>query len=85
MITGHKIGALSMSEPSSGSDVMSMRTTAVKVQFKISCLIWKSLEWKFKQGDYYVLNGSKFWITNGPICDTLVVYAKVRNQATCNV
>ena len=33
MITGHKIGALSMSEPSSGSDVMSMRTTAVKVQF----------------------------------------------------
>ena len=26
--------------------------------------------------DYYVLNGNKFWITNGPICDTLVVYAK---------
>ncbi|ELU02822.1 hypothetical protein CAPTEDRAFT_163132 [Capitella teleta] len=29
-----------------------------------------------KQGDYYVLNGTKFWITNGPIADTLVVYAK---------
>lgn len=29
-----------------------------------------------KQGDYYVLNGSKFWITNGPDADTLVVYAK---------
>lgn len=29
-----------------------------------------------KKGDYYVLNGSKFWITNGPIADTLVVYAK---------
>ena len=29
-----------------------------------------------KRGDRYVLNGSKFWITNGPQADTLVVYAK---------
>ncbi|CAH1246025.1 IVD [Branchiostoma lanceolatum] len=29
-----------------------------------------------KHGDYYVLNGTKFWITNGPDADTLVVYAK---------
>jgi len=29
-----------------------------------------------KQGDYYILNGSKFWITNGPDADVLVVYAK---------
>jgi hypothetical protein len=28
------------------------------------------------QGDYYVLNGNKFWITNGPDADVLVVYAK---------
>ena len=27
-------------------------------------------------GDYYVLNGSKYWITNGPDADVLVVYAK---------
>ena len=27
-------------------------------------------------GDHYVLNGTKFWITNGPDADTLVVYAK---------
>ncbi|CAF0772486.1 unnamed protein product [Adineta ricciae] len=27
-------------------------------------------------GDYYVLNGNKFWITNGPDADVLVVYAK---------
>lgn len=26
-----------------------------------------------KKGDYYVLNGNKFWITNGPDADTLVV------------
>ena len=29
-----------------------------------------------KRGDRYVLNGTKFWITNGPQADTLVVYAK---------
>ena len=29
-----------------------------------------------KDGDHYVLNGSKFWITNGPDADVLVVYAK---------
>ena len=27
-------------------------------------------------GDYYVLNGTKFWITNGPDADVLIVYAK---------
>ncbi len=29
-----------------------------------------------KRNDRYVLNGSKYWITNGPDADTLVVYAK---------
>ncbi|XP_037807204.1 isovaleryl-CoA dehydrogenase, mitochondrial [Lucilia sericata] len=29
-----------------------------------------------KKGDYYVLNGTKFWITNGSVADTLIVYAK---------
>ena len=29
-----------------------------------------------KKGDYYILNGSKFWITNGPIADVVIVYAK---------
>ncbi len=29
-----------------------------------------------KKGDYYILNGSKFWITNGPDADVLLVYAK---------
>jgi isovaleryl-CoA dehydrogenase len=29
-----------------------------------------------KRGDRYVLNGSKMWITNGPVADTLVIYAK---------
>lgn len=34
-----------------------------------------------KQGDYYVLNGNKFWITNAPDADTLVVYAKTDQNA----
>ena len=29
-----------------------------------------------KEGDHYLLNGNKMWITNGPHADTLVVYAK---------
>ncbi|MEP9353384.1 isovaleryl-CoA dehydrogenase [Xanthobacter sp. KR7-65] len=58
LISGEHVGALAMSEPGAGSDVVSMRTRAEK------------------KGDRYVLNGTKFWITNGPIAETLVVYAK---------
>mmetsp|Transcript_39306 Transcript_39306/g.77330 ORF Transcript_39306/g.77330 Transcript_39306/m.77330 type:complete len:420 (+) Transcript_39306:32-1291(+) len=34
-----------------------------------------------KKGDNYVLNGNKFWITNGPNANTLVVYAKTNPEA----
>jgi isovaleryl-CoA dehydrogenase len=63
LISGEHVGALAMSEPGAGSDVVSMRTRADK------------------QGDRYVLNGSKMWITNGPLADTLVVYAKTDRTA----
>src|SRR4026209_1822407 len=63
LISGEHVGALAMSEPGSGSDVVSMRTRADK------------------KGDRYVLNGSKFWITNGPAAETLVVYAKTDPNA----
>jgi isovaleryl-CoA dehydrogenase len=33
-----------------------------------------------KKGDHYVLNGSKFWITNGPDADVIVVYAKTNTK-----
>ena len=58
VITGEHVGSLAMSEPSAGSDVVSMKLKAEK------------------RNDYYLLNGSKMWITNGPDADTLVVYAK---------
>jgi isovaleryl-CoA dehydrogenase len=34
-----------------------------------------------KRNDHYRLNGNKFWITNGPVADTLVVYAKTDPEA----
>lgn len=34
-----------------------------------------------KKGDYYVLNGTKFWITNGPVADLVVVYAKTDQKS----
>jgi isovaleryl-CoA dehydrogenase len=64
LISGEHVGALAMSEPGAGSDVVSMRTRADK------------------KGDRYILNGSKFWITNGPVAETLVVYAKTDADAS---
>ena len=58
LISGEHVGALAMSEPGAGSDVVSMTTRAEK------------------KGDRYVINGAKMWITNGPVAETLVVYAR---------
>ena len=63
LVSGAHVGALAMSEPGAGSDVVSMRTTAEQ------------------RGDRFVLNGSKMWITNGPVADTLVIYAKTDRTA----
>jgi isovaleryl-CoA dehydrogenase len=63
LISGEHVGALAMSEPGAGSDVVSMRTRAER------------------RGDRWVLNGSKMWITNGPVADTVVVYAKTDPEA----
>ncbi|HNP64788.1 MAG TPA: isovaleryl-CoA dehydrogenase [Woeseiaceae bacterium] len=63
LVAGDFLGALAMSEPGAGSDVMGMRTTAVR------------------DGDSYVLNGSKMWITNAPGADVMIIYAKTASQA----
>jgi len=57
LVSGEYVGALAMSEPGAGSDVMGMRTKAVA------------------DGDDYVLNGNKMWITNGPEADVMIIYA----------
>lgn len=58
MVSGEMIGALGMSEPGAGSDVKSIKTTAID------------------QGDHYLVNGSKTFITNGFSSDLVVLAAK---------
>lgn len=58
MASGDLVGAIAMTEPNTGSDLQSVRTTAIK------------------DGDDYVINGSKTYITNGQHCDLVIVVAK---------
>jgi glutaryl-CoA dehydrogenase len=58
MAAGEAIGCFGLTEPDSGSDPASMRTTARR------------------DGDDWVLNGTKMWITNGGIADVAIVWAK---------
>ena len=58
LCSGEHVGALAMSEPNAGSDVVSMKLNARR------------------EGDRYMLNGAKMWITNGPDADVYIIYAK---------
>ena len=58
MATGTKVGAIAMTEPNTGSDLQSIRTTAIR------------------DGDEFVINGSKTYISNGQHCDLVIVVAK---------
>jgi acyl-CoA dehydrogenase family member 9 len=58
LATGEMIAAFCLTEPGSGSDAASIKTTAVR------------------DGDGWVLNGNKLWITNGGIADFFTVFAK---------
>ena len=58
MASGEMVGAIAMTEPNTGSDLQSVKTTAIK------------------DGDDYVINGSKTYITNGQHCGLVIVVAK---------
>ncbi len=58
LATGELLSAFCLTEPDSGSDAASLRTTAVR------------------DGDHYVLNGTKRFITNGPEADLFTVMAR---------
>ena len=60
MASGAVVGAIAMSEPAAGSDLQSIKTTAIKSA----------------DGSHYVLNGSKTFITNGWHADLVIVVAK---------
>ena len=57
LLTGRKVGAFGLTEPSAGTDASSLETTAVL------------------DGDHYVLNGSKIFITNGGAAGTYIIFA----------
>ena len=61
LAAGELIGAYCLTEPGAGSDANSGKTTATLSE----------------DGQHYILNGQKMWITNGGFCDTQVVFAKI--------
>jgi butyryl-CoA dehydrogenase len=63
LATGEWLAAYALSEASSGSDAMNIRTRAVR------------------DGDSYVLNGEKMWITNAGFADLFTVFAKIADPA----
>src|SRR3954447_18245262 len=62
LVSGEHVGALAMSEPGAGSDVVGMQLRAQRIDDQA--------------GGAYALTGSKMWITNGPDADVVIVYAK---------
>ncbi len=62
LATGETIGCFGLTEPDSGSDPGSMRTTAKKVD------------------GGYLLKGAKMWISNAPIADVMVIWAKTEDR-----
>ena len=67
LVSGEYVGALAMSEPGAGSDVVGMQMRAQKIDDQ--------------HGGAYALTGRKMWITNGPDADIVVVYAKTEPSA----
>jgi len=64
VLSGKLVGAMGMTEPAVGTDVLGMQTTARR------------------EGDDYVINGRKIFITNGPEGGVFLVYAKLADRIT---
>ena len=64
LATGEMIGAYCLTEPGAGSDANAGTTRAVLSE----------------DGKYYILNGTKMWITNGGFADVMTVFAKIDND-----
>ncbi len=63
LCSGEHVGALAMSEPGAGSDVVGSMACRAELH-----------------GDFWLANGSKMWITNGPEASTLVVYMRTAGK-----
>jgi acyl-CoA dehydrogenase len=62
MASGDLVGAIAMTEPTTGSDLQRVRTRAQR------------------EGDDYVINGSKTFISNGTHCDVLIIVARTSDE-----
>ncbi len=64
LIEGKKYAAYCLTEPGSGSDALAAKSKAVLSD----------------DGQHYILNGQKMWITNGGFADVFVVFAKIDGE-----
>jgi alkylation response protein AidB-like acyl-CoA dehydrogenase len=64
LASGKKLGAYSLTEPQSGSDAGNMKTRAARSV----------------QGDHYIINGRKSWVTSGPVADYIVLFASTQPE-----
>lgn len=62
MASGDLVGAIAMTEPTTGSDLQRVRTRAIR------------------DGDDYIINGSKTFISNGTHCDLLIIVARTSDE-----
>ena len=60
-VTGEWVSSYSLTEPGSGTDALSAKTTAILSD----------------DGKYYILNGTKMWLTNGGWADVYITFGKV--------
>ncbi len=67
MVRGEAIGSLGMTEPHAGSDLKAIRTKAVRVEGK--------------EGDDFLISGQKVFISNGQLCDVIVLATKTDSAA----
>ncbi len=67
MVTGEAIGSLAMTEPHAGSDLKAIRTKATRV--------------KGNDGDDFIISGQKVFISNGQLCDVIVLATKTDSAA----
>lgn len=64
LVAGTKYAAYCLTEPGSGSDALAAKTKAVLSE----------------DGEHYILNGQKMWITNAGFADVFVVFAKIDGE-----
>jgi acyl-CoA dehydrogenase len=67
MVAGVAIGSLAMTEPHAGSDLKAIRTKATRV--------------KGSEGDDFIISGQKVFISNGQLCDVIVLATKTDSAA----